>query len=111
MSSRAAETHAHPPVSLYVKVIVILSLITAVEIFIILPPVKEFYRASAPWFVPLVIPLLFVFSVLKFLGVVFFFMHLKQDPGVPRLVFFAPLGIALLMVLVLMLLFGTLALV
>ena len=33
-------------------------------------------------------------------------MHLKQDSGVTRLVFFAPLVLAFLMVMVLMLFFG-----
>jgi hypothetical protein len=102
--------HAHPPVSLYVKVIVVLAVVTAVEIFMILPSTKQIYDAAMPWFHPLVVPLLIVLSLLKFFGVVLYFMHLRQDPGVPRLVFFAPLGLAFLMVMVLMALFGTLLL-
>ena len=69
---------------------------------------KAYYRASMPWFNPLVMPILLLFSAVKFLGVVGFFMHLRQDRGTPRLVFFGPLILALLMVLVLMVLFGTL---
>ena len=99
--------HEHPPVSLYVQVIVTLAAITAIEIAMILPDVKAWYQASAAWFVPLVPPVLIIFSLGKFLGVVFFFMHLKQDRGVTRIVFFAPLGLAFLMVTVLMLLFGS----
>jgi hypothetical protein len=101
---------AHPPVSQYVKVITTLAVITAVEIFMILPGTKALYRSAMPWLVPLIIPILIVLSLLKFFGVVLYFMHLRQDPGVPRMVFFAPLGLALAMVLVLMALFGTLAL-
>ncbi len=101
--------HAHPPVSLYVKVIVVLAVITAVEIFMILPGTKELYRSALPWFVPMVVPILVVLSLLKFFGVVLYFMHLRNDPGVPRLVFFAPLGLAFLMVLVLTALFGAAA--
>lgn len=98
--------HEHPPVSLYVQVIVTLAVVTAIEIVMILPEVKDWYNASAVWFVPLVAPILVIFSLGKFLGVVFFFMHLKQDAGITRLVFFAPLVLAFLMVMVLMLLFG-----
>ena len=98
--------HEHPPVSLYVQVIVTLAVITAIEIGLILPEVKAWYRVSASWFVPLVAPVLIIFSMGKFLGVVFFFMHLKKDRGVTRLVFFAPLVLAFLMVSVLMLFFG-----
>ena len=53
--------HEHPPVSLYVQVIVTLALITAIEIVMILPGVKEWYNASASWFVPLVAPILIIF--------------------------------------------------
>ena len=105
MSDHAA-AHEHPPVSLYVWVITILAIVTAIEIVIILPEVKDWYAANAAWFVPLVLPILVILSLGKFFGVVFFFMHLKQDRGVTRTVFFAPLGLALLMVLALMLLYG-----
>lgn len=106
MNESAVAEHSHPPVSLYVTVIVILAAITAFEIVIILPEVKDWYRANMTWFIDWVAPILIAMSVLKFFGVVMFFMHLKQDRGVTRLVFFAPLVLALLMVLVLMLLFG-----
>ncbi len=74
--------HEHPPVRLYVQVIVALAVITAIEIAIILPDVKAWYHASAAWFVPLVAPVLIIFSLGKFTGVILFFMHLKQDRGV-----------------------------
>ena len=108
MTDHAAEHDHHPSIAFYVKVAVILAIITAVEIVIILPEVKEWYREVLPWFVPLVLPVLFVLSIVKFVAVVGFFMHLAQDRGAPRRVFVAPLILALLMVLVLMLLYGTL---
>ena len=107
MTERAADDH-HPSIAFYVKVAVILAIITAVEIVIILPDVKEWYRAALPWFVPLVLPILFLLSIVKFAAVVGYFMHLAQDKGAPRRVFLAPLGLALAMILVLMLLYGTL---
>ena len=108
MTDHASEQDHHPSIAFYVKVAVYLAIITAVEIVIILPGVKAWYREVAPWFTPLVLPLLFALSIVKFVAVVSFFMHLAQDRGGPRRVFVAPLILALLMVLVLMLLYGTL---
>jgi cytochrome c oxidase subunit 4 len=106
--SEAVE-HRHNAVKEYSIVIAVLTAVTMVELVIILPPVKEFYRANLAWFVPLVPAILIILSAAKFLGVVFFFMHLKQDRGTPRRVFFGPLVLAGLMILVLILLYGSFA--
>ncbi len=107
MTDHAAEDH-HPAPGFYIAVALALAAITAVEIVIILPDVKAWYQEHATWFVPLVLPVLFVLSVVKFLAVVGFFMHLAQDRGATRTVFFWPLLLALLMILMLMLLYGNL---
>jgi hypothetical protein len=105
------EAHEHhPSVPFYLRVAAFLIFITLFELFLIWPSVKAWYQANLPWFHSLVIPLLFLLSALKFACVVSFFMHLAQDRGTPRLVFVAPLAIAAVIILVLMLLYGTLVL-
>ncbi|MFI5315749.1 MAG: cytochrome C oxidase subunit IV family protein [Myxococcota bacterium] len=101
-----SDSHAHPPVSLYVKVIATLTVITAFEILLIIPPVKAWYQAELPALAANVVPVLLIMSAAKFWAVVYFFMHLRQDHGTPRMVFGFPLGLAALMILVLMLLNG-----
>jgi hypothetical protein len=101
-----ASAHRHNAVKEYTIVIAVLTAVTLIELFIILPPVKEFYRANMTWIVPIVPPILLILSAGKFLGVVFFFMHLKQDRGTPRRVFFGPLILAGLMIMVLILLYS-----
>ncbi|HXZ84775.1 MAG TPA: cytochrome C oxidase subunit IV family protein [Myxococcota bacterium] len=101
-----SDAHAHPPVSLYVKVITTLTVITALEILIIVPPVKAWYRQALPALAANVVPILLILSAVKFWAVVYFFMHLRQDHGTPRMVFGFPLGLAVVMILVLMLLNG-----
>jgi caa(3)-type oxidase subunit IV len=90
----------------YAKVAAVLSVLTLIELGLILPDLKVWYRDNAQWLLPLVVPMLFTLTTVKFLTVVGFFMHLRQDRGGPRLVFFAPLAIALLIVLAMVLLYG-----
>jgi hypothetical protein len=103
--SEAAERR-HNAVKEYSIVIGVLTAVTMLELFIILPPVKEYYKASMIWFATLVPAILVILSGAKFLGVVFFFMHLRQDRGTPRQVFFGPLILAGLMIVVLIVLYG-----
>jgi cytochrome c oxidase subunit 4 len=71
-------------VATYVKVAVILSVITAIEFAAI------YIRA----FTPILVPLLLVLSAAKFALVVLFFMHLRYDSRVLSTVFVGPLVIA-----------------
>jgi cytochrome c oxidase subunit 4 len=64
-----AEEHAHPGASVYIKIAVILTVITAVEVGI--------YYVDA--LRPLIGPILIVLSVAKFIIVVGYYMHLKFD--------------------------------
>jgi hypothetical protein len=105
-----AQVEHHPSVGFYLRVAVFLLAVTLLELFIIWPDIKAWYEANLPWFKSLVLPLLFLLSAVKFACVVGFFMHLAQDRGIPRLVFLAPLAMAFVIILVLMLLYGTLAL-
>ena len=90
------ETHDHPTPATYVRIGVILTLITAMEVAIYYIPAMR----------GILVPLLLVLSAVKFLTVVGWYMHLKMDPVVYSRLFFAPLVLAISIGCVLMLLFG-----
>ena len=93
--------HAHPTWSTYWKVATILTLITALEVWIYYVPAITTSR----WFVPL----LLILSAVKFAIVVLFYMHLKYDHRLFRVLFTGPLIIAMTTIVALMFLFGKLA--
>ena len=92
------EEHAHPDWSIYWKVALILALITVGEVWAFYVP----SFAASRGFVP---TLLFL-SGLKFTIVVMFYMHLKYDHRLFRVLFTGPLLIASLTLLALLFLFG-----
>jgi cytochrome c oxidase subunit IV len=85
----------HASAKTYVIVGVILTIITAIEVAI-------FYIPQAQKFL---IPALIILSVVKFVTVVQFFMHLRYDNKVLSRVFFGPLMLACLVVVGMILLF------
>jgi cytochrome c oxidase subunit 4 len=95
------EVHEHPTWSTYWKVAVILTLITVVEVWVYYIPS---FVASR-----LFVPALLIMSAIKFAIVVAFYMHLKYDHKLFRALFTGPLIIAILTLIVLMFLFGHLA--
>jgi len=103
-SSHAAPAAAHAPgeghasVQTYVRVAVVLGILTAIEI-------GALYVPGLPKH--LLVTLLLVFSVLKFALVVAFFMHLRYDNKVLTALFVGPLLIAMIIILALMALFGS----
>jgi cytochrome c oxidase subunit 4 len=86
----------HATVGTYVKVAVILTLITALEFGVI------YIRRLAP----VVVPLLLVMSAAKFVLVVLFFMHLRYDHRALTGLFVGPLLVAIGLVVSLTTLFG-----
>jgi cytochrome c oxidase subunit IV len=86
---------AHASVRTYWIVGGILCLITAVEVAIFYIPAMQ----------AILIPVLIVLSVVKFVTVVQFFMHLRYDSNVLSRVFFGPLFLAILVVVGMILLF------
>jgi cytochrome c oxidase subunit 4 len=103
-SSHAAPATAHAPgeghasVQTYVRVAVVLGILTAIEI-------GALYVPGLPKH--LLVALLLVFSVVKFALVVAFFMHLRYDNKVLTALFVGPLLIAMIIILALMALFGS----
>ena len=90
--------HSHPTWRTYVVVGAILTFITAVEVAI-------FYIPSLRG---IMVPALLGFSALKFFIVVLFYMHLKFDSKIFGRVFFAPLFLATLVVIGMIILFKVL---
>ncbi len=97
----AGITHEHPTWSTYWKVAVILTLITVVEVWISYLPVFSVSRAY--------VPSLLIMSAVKFAIVVMFYMHLKYDHRLFRVLFTGPLIVAMVTITALMFLFGKLA--
>jgi cytochrome c oxidase subunit 4 len=96
--TRAAhEEDAHASDQTYIRVGIILAIVTAVEVFI-------WYLPEARGFLT---PMLIVLSVAKFLAVVGYFMHLKYDKRIFRFMFFAGLIVALAVFLAVITMFWT----
>jgi cytochrome c oxidase subunit 4 len=92
--------HPHPTAGTYVRVAVILTVLTVIEIGV-------FY---VPAFHPVLVPVLLSLSAVKFAIVVMFYMHLKMDSKFFTLLFGGPLLLAGVVMLGLMFLFGVLTL-
>ncbi len=78
------DEHPHASVATYLKVAVILSIITALEFGVI------YLRQLTP----ILVPLLLVMSAAKFALVVLFFMHLRYDPRSLSTIFVGSLIVA-----------------
>jgi len=86
--THAAE-HAHPGYPTYIKIALILTVITAVEVAV--------YYVEAVR--PAIVPVLLTLSIVKFVLVVGYFMHLKFDPRLLTGLFVFGLAIALIVFL------------
>ena len=93
--------HEHPTWSTYWKVAVILTLITIVEVWVYYIPSFVASRAF--------VPALLIMSAVKFVTVVMFYMHLKYDHKLFRVLFTGPLIIAMTTIIALLFLFGKLS--
>ncbi len=85
-----AEEHAHPGPEQYVKIAVILTAITALEVAI--------YYVEA--LRPLIGPILITLSVVKFCIVVMYYMHLKFDHPLFRAMFMFGMATAIFTIIV-----------
>jgi len=94
--------HGHPSAGTYVKVGVILTLITGVEVW-------AYYIPSLVARQGVFISLLLILSAVKFATVVLFYMHLKYDHRLFRALFTGPFIVAAVTLIGLMFLFGKLA--
>jgi cytochrome c oxidase subunit 4 len=95
-STPTGADHGHASVWTYVKVALVLTLVTALEVGVI------YIRLLTP----IIVPLLLAMSVAKFALVAMFFMHLRYDARPVSFVFVGPLLIAAGLALALMTLPG-----
>jgi cytochrome c oxidase subunit IV len=91
----------HPTWSTYWKVAVVLTLITVVEVWVYYIPSFVASRAF--------VPSLLIMSAVKFFIVVMFYMHLRYDHKLFRVLFTGPLIIAMTTIIALLFLFGKIA--
>jgi cytochrome c oxidase subunit 4 len=96
----SGEVHHHPGPGTYVKVGVILTLITVWEVWAYYIPSLVASR--------IFVPMLLILSAIKFATVVAFYMHLRYDHKLFRALFTGPLLIAALTAIALLFLFGQL---
>jgi cytochrome c oxidase subunit 4 len=94
----AGEDHEHPTWSTYWKVALILGFLTVGEVWAYYIPSFVAGRGF--------VPTLLILSALKFAIVVMFYMHLKYDHRLFRVLFTGPLLIAGVILISLMFLFG-----
>lgn len=93
---QAASEHAHPGAAVYVKLAVILAIITLVE-------VATYYIEA---FEPVLIPVLIILSIIKFALVVMYYMHLKFDSRLLTAIFSVGLFAGVSIVLAMIALYG-----
>jgi cytochrome c oxidase subunit 4 len=101
----ATHEHAHPGPALYLRVAVILFVMTALEVLAF----EVSHRAGWPLHglvEPLLNPILIILSAAKFALVAMFYMHLKQDSKIFSGLFVFPLIIAAIVIVALLLLFA-----
>lgn len=100
--AHAAVHGDHPTAATYLKVGLVLTAITVVEVW-------AYYIPSLVAIHGLFVSLLLVLSAVKFFTVVMFYMHLKYDHKLFRALFTGPFIIAGMTMIILMFLFGKLA--
>ncbi len=93
-----AGDHAHPTPGLYLKVAVVLFVLTALEVL----AYEVGHRPTWPLHnvvEPLVVPILLILSAAKFALVAMFYMHLKQDSKLFTNLFVWPILLAAAVIL------------
>ena len=106
MDAHAHAEQAHPTASLYVKVGVLLFVLTALEVGLYEITYGEHAGAMGSSLQPFFVPLLLLMSAAKFALVAMFYMHLKQDHPLFTGVFVFPLIIATIIIVALIVLFA-----
>lgn len=79
--------HEHPTLALFVRIAIFLAIVTAIEVAIYYIPALE----------GALVPLLITLSAVKFLFVIWYFMHLKYDDRILTGIFMAALIISIIM--------------
>src|SRR6476661_4393333 len=96
--------HTHPSSGLYVKIGVVLFVLTALEVGLYEFTYGEHSGVTGHALQPFFVPLVLALSAAKFALVAMFYMHLKQDSRLFTGVFVFPLIIATVIILALIVL-------
>jgi cytochrome c oxidase subunit IV len=99
--SAAEHEHTHPSSGVYVKIGIVLFVLTALEVGLYEFTYGEHAGATGHALQPFFVPLLLAMSAAKFALVAMFYMHLKQDHRLFSGVFVFPLIIATVIILAL----------
>jgi cytochrome c oxidase subunit IV len=103
-TTAAAEEHDHPSSGVYVKIGIVLFVLTALEVGLYEFTYGEHAGVAGHTLQPFFVPLLLLLSAAKFALVAMFYMHLKQDHRLFTGVFVFPLIIATVIILALIVL-------
>lgn len=98
--------HTHPTAGLYLRVAVVLFVLTALEVGAYEVARRDGMGTMGEAVASLLVPILIILSAAKFALVAMFYMHLKQDAKVFSGLFVFPLIIALVLVAALLALFS-----
>ncbi len=104
MDAHAPDQHSHPTPALYLKIALVLFVLTALEVLAFEAGRGGLGPGLRPVIEPIVVELLVVLSAAKFALVALFYMHLKQDPRLLSNIFVFPLMIAAVIIGALMVL-------
>ena len=96
--------HAHPTPGLYLRIALVLFVLTALEVMVFEAGRGGLGASLRPVFEPIAVVILLVLSAAKFALVAMFYMHLKQDHRLFSGVFVFPLIIATFIILALIVL-------
>jgi cytochrome c oxidase subunit IV len=103
-TTASAEEHTHPSSGTYIKIGIVLFVLTALEVGLYEFTYGEHAGATGASLQPFFVPLLLLLSAIKFALVAMFYMHLKQDHRLFTGVFVFPLIIATVIILALIVL-------
>lgn len=103
-STAAEPVHEHPSSGVYVKIGLVLFVLTALEVGLYEFTYGEHAGATGAALQPFFVPLLLALSAGKFALVAMYYMHLKQDSRLFSGVFVFPLIIAIVIILALIVL-------
>jgi cytochrome c oxidase subunit IV len=103
-ATHAETEHAHPTAAVYVKVGLVLFVLTALEVGLYEITYGGHAGAASASIQPFFVPLLLLMSAAKFALVAMFYMHLKQDHRLFSGVFVFPLIIAVVIIFALIIL-------
>ena len=109
-AAEVAHEHAHPGPSVYVKIGIILFVLTAAEVAVYELGYNHADAGLGSLLHPVVIEVLLVLSAVKFALVAMFYMHLKQDSKIFSSLFVFPLLIAAFVIMALIVIFSYLRL-